>query len=240
MHATRPIAVPPDPPAAEPEAAIALPDYLVDTYSWAYLQPRSLRLLDRHVVVNCILWGNYRRLVRAACREFAAGDRVLQAASVYGNLSSRLADKVGDRGFLDVIDIAPLQVTHCRQKLSGRANVRVRVADAGAAGAQDYDGVCCFFLLHEVPDLQKRRIVNALLAAVRPGGKVVFVDYHRPARWHPLRPVMALIFRFLEPFAAGLVSRSIQHFAESPQDFDWHQRTRFAGLYQVVVATRQR
>jgi SAM-dependent methyltransferase len=216
----------------------ALPDYLVDTYSWAYLRPCSLRLLDRHVVVNGILWGNYHSLVRAACAEFAPGDCILQAASVYGDLSSRLADRVGEQGFLDVIDIAPLQVAHCRRKLAGRENVRVRVADAAIPDRAGYDGACCFFLLHEVPDLQKRQIVNALLAAVRPGGKILFVDYHQPVRWHPLRPVMAAIFRWLEPYAAGLVSRSIAEFAERGQDFRWRKETRFGGLYQLVVAER--
>jgi SAM-dependent methyltransferase len=213
-----------------------LPDYLVDTYSWAYLRPRSLRLLDRYLVVNGILWGNYRSLVRAACAEFVAGDCILQAASVYGDLSSRLADRIGEQGFLDVIDIAPVQVAHLRRKLAGRENVRVRVADAAIPGRSGYDGACCFFLLHEVPDAQKRQIVNALLAAVRPGGKILFVDYHRPVRWHPLRPVMAAIFRWLEPFAAGLVSRSIEEFAERRQDFRWRKQTRFGGLYQLVVA----
>jgi SAM-dependent methyltransferase len=229
-----------DAAAVEPEAAVALPDYLVDTYTWAYLRPRSLRLLDRHLVVNSILWGNYRRLVRAACSEFARGDRVLQAASVYGNLSSCLAEQVGAEGFLDVIDVAPLQVAHCRGKLADRPNVRVRVANAVNPQQRDYDGVCCFFLLHEIPDAQKREVVHALLAAVRPGGKVVFVDYHRPAWWHPLRPVMAAVFRWLEPFANGLVSRSIRELAEQPQSYHWRKSTWFGGLYQVVVVTRPR
>jgi SAM-dependent methyltransferase len=235
-----PAAVRTEVPAVELGVAAKLPDYLVDTYSWAYLRPRSLRLLDRHLVVNGILWGNYHGLVKAASSEFARGDHVLQAASVYGNLSSRLADRLGDEGFLDIIDIAPLQVAHCRQKLAGRRNVRVRVADAVKPGEDVYDGACCFFLLHEVPDTQKRQIVNALLSAVRPGGKVVFVDYHRPARWHPVRPVMAAVFRWLEPYAEGLISRSIIDFAAFPQDFRWLKETRFAGLYQKVVARRLR
>lgn len=217
-----------------------LPAYLVDTYSWAYLRPRSLHLLDRHLVVNGILWGNYHALVRAACREFSQGDHVLQAASVYGNLSSRLATKLGAEGFLDIIDVAPVQVAHCRRKLTGHTNVRVRVADAAIPGKFQYDAACCFFLLHEVPDMQKRQIINALLAAVRPGGKVVFVDYHRPVRWHPLRPVMAAVFRWLEPYASGLVSRSIMEFADRAQDFHWRKETRFGGLYQVVVARSRR
>lgn len=217
-----------------------LPAYLVDTYSWAYLRPRSLRLLDRHLVVNGILWGNYHALVRAACREFSKGDHVLQAASVYGNLSSRLAAQVGAEGFLDIIDVAPVQVAHCRRKLAGHDNVRVRVADASIPDRIGYDAACCFFLLHEVPDAQKRQIVNALLAAVRPGGKVVIVDYHRPVRWHPLRPVMAAVFRWLEPYASGLVSRSIMEFADRAQDFHWRKETRFGGLYQMVVAEARR
>lgn len=227
----------PDVAAPLPERVAPLPDYLVETYSWAYLRPRNLRLLDRPAIVNSILWGNYRRLVRAACDEFAPGDRVLQAASVYGDLSSRLATRVGSNGHLDVIDIAPIQVEHCRRKLAGRFNVAVRVADAANLGPASHDGVCCFFLLHEVPDLQKRQIVNALLAAVRPGGKVVFVDYHRARWWHPLRPVMSLVFRRLEPYANGLVSRSILQFASRPHEFLWRRRTLFGGLYQVVVAT---
>lgn len=226
--------------AIESDAAATLPDYLVDTYSWAYLRPRSLRLLDRHLVINGILWGNYHGLVRAVCTEFARGDHILQAASVYGNLSSCLADTVGDEGFLDVIDVAPIQVAHCRQKLAGRDNVRVRVADAANPGKDCYDGVSCFFLLHEVPDQMKRQVVTALLEAVRPGGKVVFVDYHRPVRWHPLRPVMAAVFHWLEPYAEGLVSRSIMEFAACPKDFLWRMETRFGGLYQKVVVKRLR
>ena len=226
--------------AVESDIAATLPDYLVETYSWAYLRPRSLQLLDRHLVVNSILWGNYNSLVRDACNEFAPGDHVLQAASVYGNLSSRLADRLGDEGFLDVIDVAPLQVAHCRRKLAGRENVQVRLADAASPGEDGYDGVACFFLLHEVPDPKKHQVVNALLEAVRPGGKVLFVDYHRPVPWHPLRPVMAAVFRWLEPFADGLVSRPITDFAAHPQDFHWRKETRFGGLYQKMVAKRLR
>jgi SAM-dependent methyltransferase len=216
-----------------------LPDYLVDTYTWAYLRPGSLRLLDRHLVVNGILWGNYRRLVRAACSEFAKGDRVLQAASVYGDLSSRLATQLGEHGFLDVVDVAPLQVEHCRRKLAGRLNVRVRVADAADPGETGYDGACCFFLLHEVPDANKRLIVDALIASVRIGGKIVIVDYHRPARWHPLRPIMAAIFRWLEPYAAGLLSCQVHELASQPQSCDSRKETRFGGLYQKVILERK-
>jgi SAM-dependent methyltransferase len=216
-----------------------LPDYLVKTYTWAYLKPSSLFLLDNTFVVTAILWGNLRRLIRANCAELAAGQRVLQAASVYGRYSVDLANRLGPSGRLDVIDIAPLQVAHCRRKLAGFPQAKVRLADAAAPGSGRYDVVCCFFLLHEIPDDHKRQVVDALLAAVPPGGKVVFTDYHRARRWHPLRWPMHLVFRWLEPFALGLIRREIDDFAGDRDAFVWRKSTFFGGLYQKVVAERR-
>lgn len=215
-----------------------LPDYLVRTYWWAYLTPASLLLLDNPVVLTAILWGNLPRLVRIACEEFKAGQRVLQAACAYGNLSPELAAQVGAEGRLDVIDIAPLQAAHVQRKLQDFPQAQVRVADAAAPGGGIYDGVCCFFLLHEIPDAEKRAVVNALLAAVDVGSKVVFVDYHRSRSWHPLRGPMTLVFRWLEPFAFGLIDKEIPSFAANPDEFSWTKETFFGGLYQKVVAVR--
>ncbi len=215
-----------------------LPEYLVRTYWWAYLTPASLRLLDNPFVLTAILWGNLPRLVRAACDEFQPGACILQAASAYGNLSPELAAQVGPTGRLDVIDVAPLQVAHVQRKLKGYPHARARVADATEPVDGIYDGVCCFFLLHEIPDAEKRAAVDALLGAVEPGGKVVFVDYHRAVRWHPLRAPMGLVFRWLEPFAYGLVDREIRSLASKPYDFVWSKETFFGGLYQKVVAVR--
>lgn len=215
-----------------------LPDYLVDTYTWAYLKPSSLLFLDNTFVVTAILWGNLNRLIRVNCAELKPGQRVLQAASVYGRYSSDLADTVGPSGRLDVIDVAPLQVAHCRRKLAGFPQARVRVADAAKPGGGTYDAVCCFFLLHEIPDDHKSKVVDALLSAVPPGGKVIFTDYHRTKSWHPLRWPMHMVFSLLEPFAFGLIEREIRDFATDQDDFHWRKTTFFGGLYQKVVAER--
>ena len=218
----------------EPE----LPDYLVDTYSWAYLRPRSIAFLDNPLIVSSILWGNFRRLVRTACAEFHPGQSILQAASVYGSLSADLARTVGRHGRLEVIDIAPQQVENCERKLVGLPQARARLADAAAPGGGPYDAVCCFFLLHEIPDDYKHAVVDALLDSVPPGGKVVFVDYHKTVALHPLRGVMHLVFRYLEPFAFGLVNGEIKDFASRADDFAWQKQPYFGGLYQKVVARR--
>lgn len=227
--------------ATVPDAeALPLPDYLVKTYTWAYLTPASLIILDNPVVMTAILWGNLPRLVKAACEEVRPGQRVLQTANAYGNLSVELAETVGRAGRLEVVDIAPIQVEHCRRKLASFPQARVRRADAANPGGGHYDTVCCFFLLHEVPDSYKRAVIDGVLRAVAPGGKAVFVDYHRPHPWHPLRAVMNMVFRTLEPYAFGLIDAEIRDFAGDAASFTWSKETFFGGLYQKVVAVSQR
>lgn len=106
-------------------------------------------------------------------------------------------------------------------------------------GKGPYDAVTCFFLLHEVPEEYKRAIVNNMLEAVGPGGKAIFVDYHRPHAAHPLKPVMSLVFDRLEPFAKALWTNEIQDYADAPQAWTWTKTTVFGGMYQKVIARRR-
>ena len=216
-----------------------LPAYLEDNYWWAYLRPASLMVFDHSLVVSAILWGNYTRLKRAAIAEIRPGQKVLQAACVYGDLSPSLAGAVGHDGRLEVIDIAPLQVENCRRKLSDFPQARARLADAAAPGGGPYDVVCCFFLLHELPDAHKRAVVDGLLDSVTPGGKVVFIDYHDAHPLHPLKPITNLVFRLLEPFAKSLCKHEIAEFANDAGEFSWRKQTCFGGLFQKVVAERK-
>ncbi len=224
-------------------ASPPVPAYLAQTYQWAYLDQRTLPWLDRSLVVSAILWGNAARLMRNAVAEFEPGQHVMQAACVYGDFSSLLAARVGAQGALDLVDVAEIQLANARRKLQGRSQVHTRQADLAAPGsvpAEVYDGVCCFFLLHEVPEAERCRIVDHLLAGVKPGGKIVFVDYHAPHAWHPLRPVMHLVWRWFEPFAISLFDSSIPARSALADQFEWTTTTSFAGLYQQVVGRRKR
>ncbi len=223
------------PAAAQPPASI--PEYLSKNYWWAYLRPASLRIFDHKSVVSAILWGQYNGLVKAALAEADQGAQVLQMACVYGDLSPRLAQKIGPGGALDIIDIAPIQVKNARHHLAGLPWAKARIGDAANPGAQKYDMVLSFFLLHELPENYKRAVVDSALSALKPGGKAVFVDYHRPARWHPLRPVQALVFALLEPFAKRLWRAELAEFASHPGRYHWQKHTRFAGFFQITVAS---
>lgn len=214
------------------------PDYLKKTYHWAYLNPRIARYLDHELVVKTILWRQHRRLEKAAFAEIEPGHRVLQSACVYGNFSPALAEHIGPEGRLEVVDVAELQVKNCQRKLAPFPHASVRHEDVLHLREKNVDAVCCYFLMHELPDDYKRGVASVLLNSVRPGGKVVFVDYHKPHWAHPLKLVTSLIFDTLEPYAKGLWRHEIRSFADNDEGFAWRKETYFGGLYQKVVATR--
>ncbi len=230
--------------SAEPDRPHRLPRYLVNTYSWAYLRPRSIRLLDHNFVVNLILWGQSRQLIGAVVNRLQPNTRVLQAACVYGDFSKNILTRIGALGALQVIDVAPIQLANLRAKLQGQTNVTFHLEDLthpviGSFNRDSCDAACCFFLLHEMPNELRMPALRNLIGALKPGGKLIVTDYHRPAEWHPLRWIMALVFIFLEPYAQSLVDISIESLLPKDAMYLLEKRLFFAGLYQMVVITKQ-
>ena len=219
------------------DAYSAVPRYLSETYTWAYLNPRSVKLLDRESVVATILWWQHRKLERMVLAEIDPGSTVLQTACVYGDLSPVLARHIGAEGSLEIVDVSKAQVDKCAEKMRDYPFVSVRRLDVLDLGDGEYDTVCCYFLMHEVPDDYKRGLVDVVLNNIGPDGKVVFIDYHKPHWAHPLKPLMSIVFDLLEPFAKSLWRQDIRDFASEPEKFHWRKESFFGGLYQKVVAT---
>lgn len=221
--------------AAVSDPASLIPAYLQDTYYWSYLNPRNVHWLDREPIVHAILWWQHNKLLKAALSEIAPGSSVLQVAAVYGEFSKKLTEHIGPQGTLKLIDVAPIQVTNTKVKLAEFPNAEVCLADASTIDDEAYDVVLCYFLLHEVPDDYKTRIIENLLRNLKPDGKLIIIDYHKPHWAHPVKPIISLIFDTLEPFAKGLWRKSFREFASDPDQFEWQHKTYFGGLYQRVI-----
>lgn len=223
--------------------AAPIPRYLTQDYWWAYVHPRSVQLFEREWLVNTILFGNYGRLRDAALAELGTPlpGRTLQLACVYGNLTPRLAQRLAPDATLDVVDVLPVQLANLARKLPADERISLRLGDASALADADasYDRVLLFFLLHEQPESVRRATLAEALRVVRPGGKIVIVDYHRPHPWHPLRPLMRLVFDRLEPYAMDLWNHGVREFMPrgvAPASLT--QRRYFGGLYQQLVLVK--
>ncbi len=219
--------------------ATAIPQYLQDTYWWAYVHPNAVRFFERQWLVNLILWGNFERLRDSALEALGPSlpGRTLQVACVYGDFTPRLAERVAAGGALDVVDVLPIQLANLRTKLAPSAPVHLHHGDASHLGMADasYERVVLFFLLHEMPREVRQRTLHEAMRVVKPGGQVVIVDYHGPSKWHPWRPLMKLILRTLEPFAMDLWAHEVVEWLPPLPAGAITKQTYWGGLYQKLV-----
>lgn len=219
-----------------------IPDYLTETYWWAYIHPRAVRFFDHMLAVNLILFGNYRRLRDAALAALAPRleGKTLQVACVYGDFTTTLVSRLAPRATLDVVDVVPIQLRNLRRKLPQQAPVSLFCRDATRLGfdSESYDQVIVFFLLHEQPAEVRRQTLQEVLRVVKPGGRVVIVDYHRPHRFNPLRLLMKPLLTRLEPYALDLWQTDVSQWLGLAAVQDVNETTFFGGLYQRVVIKR--
>ena len=222
-------------------AARAVPAYLEQTYWWAYVRPRAVRFWDRPWLINLILFGNYRRLRDEALDALGSRleGRTLQIACVYGDLSARLRARLAPAARLDIVDIVLAQLANTARKVGGDPRVGLIHGDSAALDMADatYDRALLFFLLHEQPHEVRLRTLAEAWRVIKPGGRLVILDYHRPRSWHPLYWPMAAILRTLEPFALDLWRHDLTRWLPAGATAD--RTTRFGGLYQLLTLTKR-
>jgi ubiquinone/menaquinone biosynthesis C-methylase UbiE len=233
--------------AAPPRAPATIPAYLQSTYWWAYLHPRAVHIFERQWLVNLILWGNFARLRDLALAEMGEHikGRVLQVACVYGNFTEHLVRRLGPTGSIDVVDVAPIQINNLHAKLhragvdAGRVHALLQDASDLHFADNSHDSVVLFFLLHEMPTDVRRKTIAEALRVTQPGGKLVFVDYHKPRAWSPWRYLMVPVLTTLEPFAMDVWNHEIASWLpEGAPVARIDKKTYFGGLYQKVVMTK--
>ena len=222
---------------------VTVPAYLQKIYWWAYVHPNAVRVFEREWLVNLILFGNYSALRDAALEDIgsAASGRTLQVACAYGDLTPRLREHIADDGQLHVIDVLPIQLQNLKRKLPPDTRISLIQRDSAALGFLDhsYDRALVFFLLHEQPESVRRRTLAEACRVVKPGGKVIVVDYHRPDNRNPVRHPLRALLKRLEPYADDLWNNEIETYLPDDVSFAGIEKTTyFGGLYQKVVLTR--
>jgi len=225
------------------QQALSIPAYLEETYWWAYVHPKAVAFFERQWLVNLILWGNFVRLRDSALNEL--GHRIhghtLQIACVYGDFSVKLMQRIDEGGSLDIVDVLPIQLDNVRRKLPPHSPVQILHSDSTKLKLADgsYDQAIIFFLLHEQPASTRAETLSEVLRVLKPGGKLVIVDYHQPSILHPLRYLFKPILKRLEPFALDLWHQGIERWL--PKGFvplEFTKKTFFGGLYQIIVIRR--
>lgn len=224
--------------SAQPD--VPIPEYLEKVYWWAYVRPYAIAFFDIPWIANLILLGNMAALRDKALDALGKSipGRTLQIASVYGDFVPKLVERIAPEGSLDVVDVVPAQLEKIRRKLPRHAPARLIQNDSTnlKLANASYDQAVMFFLLHEMPQEVRSQSLSEALRVLKPGGKLVIVDFHKPFAWNPLRYLYPILFKALEPFALDIWRDKIG--AWLPKGFvpvDVFKETMFGGTYQMVA-----
>ncbi len=218
-----------------------VPAYINELYAPMYLNAEISNNLDDNRLWTLATFGYNNKLANAVCEEINYQSSVLQIGATFGKQIDKIIEKIGPYGSLDILDVTPTQIDRCQNKFIYQ-HPKINFIQQNAANPieKKYDAVVCYMLLHEVPLATKHDIINNILNALNPNGKVIFIDYHNPVNYHPFRYLAKIFNRLYQPFAEVLWKKEIHSFVENPDDFTWEKSLYFGQFYQkVVVKTKK-
>jgi len=235
---------PAPPPATESQSAPAkkhpVPEYLKSVYGGRYFRPFLTKIFDDDWTAAVATFFQSGRLTKFVTKEIAEGNDVLQLGAASGDFESRIVKKMNADGRYVIEDISPAHIDAMGDRISAFLNAKAVERDFTVPDNERYDVVVGYFVLHEMPDFYKRATLERAVSALKPDGKMIFVDYARPARFHPAKYFISRFNRLFEPFAESLWHSEIRDFAPETDDIVWEKKTFFGGMYQGVIARKAR
>lgn len=178
---------------------------------WIYKSPFFIKLTDQMFVVQSILLLQYSKLVGLVVKRLnpsLEGKRILQVSCAFGNVSEKIAESCARQGAAEFVltDIMQSELDNAERKLK-------RFGDLCSYSRQDatdlqfedqsFDYVVSFFLPHELPFDKKVKHIEEAKRVLKPGGKVVFGEFHKPRSWI-LEKLGRLYFYVFEPYATEM------------------------------------
>jgi len=220
-----------------------------DSLYWLYTNKYLIRLTDNQFVVRAVLLFQYDRLVAKVMEKLnpsPKASRVLQISCAYGNFSQKLAEKCRaiEAGEMVVCDIVGNQLDNVKKKLKSYPGKMTLVEEDAASmrfSDKSFDSALVFFLLHELPYEDKRRALSEAMRVVKPGGKVILAEFHKPSAWF-MRLFGRAYFSFFEPFALDMWGRfTPSEFIRNDKTNSWtiEKESYFFDNFQVLAATKK-
>ena len=178
---------------------------------WIYKSPFFIRLADRMFVVSSILLLQYSKLVNCVVKRLnpsLQGKRILQISCAFGNVSEKIAESCARQDAAEFVltDIMQSEVDNAERKLKRFGKLCTFLKqDATNLEFEDqsFDYVVVFFLPHELPFDKKVKLIEESNRVLKPGGKVVFGEFHKP-RLKILEFLGRIYFKIFEPYATEM------------------------------------
>lgn len=111
------------------------------------------------------------------------GEKVLDVGCGTGTLAIEVQQRVGETGRVFGIDPGTQQIARARSKASRRnlpAVFQIGVIEHLDFPDRTFDVVLSTFMMHHLPDDLKRLGLSEVARVLKPGGRLVIVDFKRP------------------------------------------------------------
>ena len=217
-----------------------VPEYLKSVYNGRYFRPSLTKLFDDEWTAAIATFFQSGKLTKLVTDEIAEGNDVLQLGAASGDFERKIVEKMNSAGHYVIEDISPAHIDAMGSRISAWLNATAKERDFTVPDKRMYDVVIGYFVLHELPDARKRATLNRAFTALKPDGKMIFIDYAPPKKFHPLKYPVKMFNRLYEPFAESLWHNEIQDFAPETDELVWERKTFFGDLYQCVIARKVR
>ncbi len=215
---------------------------------WIYKSPFFIRLTDRMFVVSSILLFQYSKLVSCVVKRLnpsLKGKRILQISCAFGNVSEKIAESCAKQDAAEFVltDIMQSELDNAERKLKKFGDLcSYSRQDATNLEFEDqsFDYVVAFFLPHELPLDKKIKHIAEAKRVLKPGGKVVFGEFHKP-RLKILELLGRIYFKIFEPYATEMWDsfNLAEVIEENTNDtYSIEKETFFFDNFQVLAAKR--
>ncbi len=143
-------------------------------------------------VLDALTLGTLRgvRETAAGLARLQPGEAVLDVGCGTGTLALLAKERVGPTGRVVGIDPGPKQIARARAKASRRGlpiEFLVGVVERLDLPDHSFDAVLSTMMMHHLPDDLKRRGLGEIARILKPGGRLIVVDFRR-ARAKPGKP----------------------------------------------------
>lgn len=187
-----------------------IPIYLARYYWWAYLWRPAIWFFDHQPIINAILFGQYKRLLKQTltCLKNRPAGKVLQLTCVYGSLTPALVKHIKPEP-LYLIDVSMAQLKASRNRLNiiDQSDLILMRMNAEKLSFKNnsFMTVIIFFLMHEMPVQARHKTLYETLRILAPGSRLIITEYGEEPRSHWIYrfwPLRKLLLKY-EPFLNG-------------------------------------
>lgn len=193
-----------------------VPYYLARHYWWAYLWKPAIWFFDHQIIINAILFGQYKRLMTVTLEKLtkANHERTLQLTCVYGQFTKKLTQLIAPES-LHITDVSVEQLRVAQHKTQTIQPLLATRMNAEVLGYKNnsFTTIVLFFLLHELPTDARKKALSECMRTISVNGSILLTEYGALPQQHWLyrNRITRQLLTYYEPFLDSFWHDDVTH-----------------------------